>query len=164
MSASLSTLATLLILGGTTPVFPMSTATGDPTGPEQHLTAAQQTQLRKAVYEDGYLYSVSFPPPLLGKRCLIVPEAVAEAHKTNRAETIGILYDIVKGGRPADAVKALSFMVALEKGPVEAALESDYPVEYVDREGADAGKSGRFVFLGTAKEIHDSVTKATKKP
>ena len=55
-----------------------------------------------------------------------------DQYKRKRVGTLRLLLDIVKGGRPADALKAATYAIALEEGPVVAMPIADTPEEILD--------------------------------
>jgi hypothetical protein len=139
-------------------VLHMSSATAD-----EPLTAAQQVQVRRAVYDNGPKFSVHNDGGGLGKRILVVPQELRECHRSNTVETLRLLADVVRGGGPKDAVLAAAYAEALAGNPVAAALAAGFPVEYVDRSGDDAPRSGRPNLLKRVEEHLGAAEKRAKE-
>jgi hypothetical protein len=49
-----------------------------------------------------------------------IPKTVIEFHNKKRIATLRLLLDIVRGGRPEDALTAAGFAIALEENPIAA--------------------------------------------
>lgn|GEM_PF-5512187 len=127
------------------------------------LSAAQQVQVRRAVYDNGPKFSVHDAGGGLGKRVLVVPQELRDCHQANSVETLRLLVDVVRGGAPKDAVLAAAYADALSGDAVVAALAAGFPLEYVDRTGADAERSGRTNLLKRSVEHLETAEKRAKE-
>jgi len=78
------------------------------------LSPEQLAAARAEVY-NGELATES--PNKDGKSVIVVPEAVAVAHRRNVAETESLLLKIIEGGNPADSIKAVAYLIELRDGP-----------------------------------------------
>ncbi|MDY3554515.1 hypothetical protein R5W24_003639 [Gemmata sp. JC717] len=116
------------------------------------LTAAQQVQVRRAVYDKGPTYTRPDEGPFQGKRILTLPPDLVACYQANPVETLRLLTEIVRGGAPKDAVLAAAYGEALAGDPVVAALVTSLPLEYIDRPGADAPRSARLRLTESAEK------------
>ncbi|WP_148087630.1 hypothetical protein [Gemmata obscuriglobus] len=128
-------------------------AKAGPTEPvAKPLTAAQQVQVRRSVYDNGPTYTRPDEGPFQGKRTLTLPPDLVACYRANPVETLRLLTEIVRGGAPKDAVLAAAYGDALAGDPVVAALVTSLPHEYIDRPGADAQRSARPRLIESAEK------------
>jgi hypothetical protein len=66
-----------------------------------------------------------------------VPKTVIKFHNKKRVATLRLLLDIVRGGRPEDALKAAGFAIALEENPIVALPCADCPPNLFDESEGD---------------------------
>jgi hypothetical protein len=131
--------------------------------PSVTLSVAEANAVRSAVYEKGIRTSISSSGPASTQRVLSVPSEVRECHTLNRVGTLRILADIVKGGRPRDALVAMCYVIALEESPAVAALYAAISQELIDQEGRAASKSLRPEFVVKCKTLIESAEKEIPK-
>src|SRR5262249_37401242 len=93
------------------------------------LTPQESAVVRSSVYGKR----LSTATDKMGRRRVVIPTKLLELHKKKRLGVIRLLFDIVKGGRPVDALTSAGFSIALEENPVSALVGVDAPPELVDR-------------------------------
>lgn len=99
---------------------------------DHNITKMDLALIRKEIYEAGFVIQTiqnSFPP----KRELVVSKDVLEIHRKYRIPTLKLLRDIVKGGRPQDARKAVATALSLELGANVGVELSTIPLESIDK-------------------------------
>jgi hypothetical protein len=105
---------------------------------EKPLSVKERAQIRKWVYDGG-----ATALPRGGRwalqEVLVVPAELTKLHAEKRAGTLHLLLDIVKGGRPHDAMVAASFAHALEEDIAVGAFFMKYPFGEVDVEIQGSG-------------------------
>ncbi|MDY3559166.1 hypothetical protein R5W23_006369 [Gemmata sp. JC673] len=126
------------------------------------LTAAQQVQVRRAVYDKGPTYTRPDEGPFQGKRILTLPPDLVACYQANPVETLRLLTEVVRGGAPKDAVLAAAYGEALAGDPVVAALVTSLPLEYIDRPGPDAPRSARPRLMESAQKHLSEAEKREK--
>jgi hypothetical protein len=124
------------------------------------LTRGEEALLRNLVYKKGLGISTPVNGPNAGHRMVPVLIPVAELHKKKRVATLRLLLEIVRGGRPEDALTAAGWAVALEEGGFAAVAFFDWPAHLFD-DGDDGGKrSGRELAV---KWVSELLAKAEKQ-
>jgi hypothetical protein len=107
------------------------------------LSREEAALVRKAVYTSGLATALPIQGRWAGNQILVVPNELTELHKKKRVPTLHLLLEIVKGGRPVDAVAATAYVVALEENPLAAAPYATYPFDMVDDTPATRPQTGR---------------------
>jgi len=92
-------------------------------------------------------------------RVIVLTNDVVELHKKKRVATLKLLLEIVKGGRPDDALLATGYAVALEEDPIRAVPLADYPVDSVDVDEGKTGEPGRQGLIDAVAKLLASAEK-----
>jgi hypothetical protein len=144
-----------------------TTADETPKGPGTDMPAAlpkaDETKLRKAVYDSSKSTSRLSAGQNAGKRVLNVPTIVVDLHKSHRMRVLEVLSDITKGGRPRDALLAAGYVVALEESDIAAALFASVSEDLVDREGTDADISHRIALVNKVTSLCEAAAKDERR-
>ena len=109
----------------------------------KRLTTVEDAMIREMVYTMGLGIGPVPSDPSGTQRGLVVPIPVFELHKSKRLATLNLLLDIVKGGRPDDALTAAGYAVALEEHPIAGILYMFYSADAVDKVQPKDERSGR---------------------
>lgn len=119
----------------------------------------QEEYVRRAVYTGRVSTSMSPRTPKDFGRVLIVPPSVESAFKENRQGTLRLLLDIVRGGRPQDAILAMAFAFSLAKDVRIGPLFTDISPNDLDEVLDDTTQRDRFI-----KALEDLLKKEKCEP
>jgi hypothetical protein len=134
------------------------------------LNREEEIFLRNHIYRDGSVVcslgkceedsSGQMKIHLSGLKVLHVPERVVSIHKAKRVAVLRLLRDIVRGGSPRDALRAIAVAVALEQGAGMAEPYVYFPIDTMDDtpDGDTQSRRERFVeqiqaYLSTAQKL-----------
>jgi hypothetical protein len=106
------------------------------------LDVKEDAIIRKLVYTKGLITSYK----IIGNNgCTVldVPQELEKIYRLKRVDSLRLLLDIVKGGRPEDALSAAAFAVALEENPQSAAFYARSPKDTFDEVQGSSEKTER---------------------
>ena len=83
----------------------------------------EEVILRKIVYTEALIAGTIMSKDKFPTRVLVEPNQFERIYILKRVAVLKLLLDIVKGGRPDDALKASAYACALEQGPAYAAMD-----------------------------------------
>jgi hypothetical protein len=89
-----------------------------------------------------------------------IPAPLKEVYKKKPIPTLKLLLDIVRGGRPEDALTAMAYAVSLEEDPAIATVFVDYPKALLDAEPQRNEPSGRERMI---KDLEQRVAREEKR-
>lgn len=124
------------------------------------LTNEEARVVRASIYEGNVQTTIEMEGTWSGHRVLVVARELREIHKKKRMGTLSLLRDIVKGGRPVDALAAAAFAFALKDNQILALLCVDSDPNTFDRNEDDSDSTLRSRIVS---EFDEWVVKARKE-
>ncbi len=124
------------------------------------MTKEEESLLRAIIYGEGF--STHYRKQYPGGREVAMNRKVLELHKNKRIGTLKLLLDIVKGGRPTDAISAGVTAVALERSPVMAAAMGDISPESLDKANSETVTTVRDRMAKMVEEVLSDAEKQSK--
>jgi hypothetical protein len=121
------------------------------------LTHEEAGFIRTVIYDEHI--STRYTTGTSAHREVVLRPEVVELHKKKRVGTIKLLLDIVKGGKPKDALAAGVTAYALEEGPVYAICLLDGTSESFDKADSDDEPTKRERIVKKLEKILASVEK-----
>ena len=79
------------------------------------LTQKEESELRKAVYDQQHATSNAISGPFMGHRIMALNKTAIAIHKTKPIATLKLLREIAKWANPDDAAAATGYAVGLRK-------------------------------------------------
>jgi hypothetical protein len=107
------------------------------------LSHKEAATLRTIVYTKGRRTSHEISRTGGLQRVLVIPREFEELYKAKRMSALQLLLDIVKGGRPEDALSAATFAIAMEEDPIMAAFHLSQSTEDFDDDPEGGGDTPR---------------------
>jgi hypothetical protein len=118
------------------------------------LTKTEESELRDAVYSLGPKLALPRKGEWAMIEVLIVPNEVSKVYQAKRGAVRRLLRDIVKGGRPRDALLAAGYFFAVEEDIGRGAFYVQFPEERLDSpRGRDRTDSRRDEILRDMDKI-----------
>jgi hypothetical protein len=112
-------------------------------GKSEMLSTKEASTLRKIVYTKGLITSHEVSNKGIAYTVLDVPSEFETIYKAKRLPSLRLLLDIVKGGRPQDALSAAAFATAMEENPMRAAACATKSKEDFDEDSVGLGSTPR---------------------
>jgi len=107
--------------------------------PRALLNSGQKARIRNIVYESELATRIVHDSPnAIPHRALVIPQELINLHNNQeRSDVITLLSEIVKGGRPRDAIAAGAYVIALEEKLISAVTFADWSEDSFDSPRGD---------------------------
>ena len=149
----------ILLLSASLPLM----ATASQTSKEKAPAPSALSQRDRVMFLRSFYKSAIAITSIAGRRVLVIPEPIREAHKRNRVAIVEILSEIVRVGRPEDAVRAMSFIIGMEESVAEAAIQTDAPDDVLDDFQGNLDSSLRDRLVETARSLLEKAKLPSRK-